>query len=110
MTRYEDKTVLLDNVGVTIKSYLRPGGARHIPYGSIQDVEVFEMGFWTGRHQLVGISPGRPRSWFHWDRSRNKRHKAISLDVGKWIRPTFAPDDPQAAEETLRTAIAGMGV
>ena len=63
------------------------------------------MGFWTGRHRLVGISFGRPRNWFHWDRNRNRKSTAISLDVGGWIRPTIVPDDPEAVEEILRAQV-----
>lgn len=105
MPRYEDGALLLDEDGVTIKSYRRPGGAKHIPYSSIRKFEVFEMGFWTGRHRLVGISLGRPRDWFHWDRDREARSTAISLDVGRWIRPTVVPEDPDAVEKILRTVI-----
>lgn len=105
MTRYEDQTVLLDDDGLTIKNYRKPGDAKRIPYGSIEDFEVFEMGFWSGRHRLVGISIGRPRNWFPWDRNRSDKRKAISLDVGKRILPTIAPDDPQAVETILRDIV-----
>lgn len=101
MTRYEDETILLDDDGLTIKSYLRPGHAKRIEYGSIKNFEVFEMGFWTGRHRLVGIGFGRPRSWFAWDRDRGRKHTAISLDAGGWIRPTIVPEDPAAVEAIL---------
>ena len=59
----------------------------------------------SGRYRLVGMSFGRPRNWFAWDRNRNSKRIAISLDVGKWIRPTVVPEDPDAAEEILRGAV-----
>ena len=68
MTPYEDEAILLDKDGVTIKNYRRPGDTKRIAYGSIQSFEAFEMGLWTGRYRLVGMSLGRPRNWFHWDR------------------------------------------
>jgi len=105
MGQYEDDAILLDDDSLTIKSYRRPGDAKQIEFGSIQSFEVFEMGFWTGRHRLVGISFGRPRNWFHWDRNRNRKSTAISLDVGGWIRPTIVPDDPEAVEEILRAQV-----
>ena len=105
MTHHEDDAILLDDDGVTIKSYRRPGDARRIEYRSIRNFEVFQMGFWTGRYRLVGISFGRPRNWFHWDRNRGSKRTAISLDVGGWIRPTIVPQDPKAVEEILRGAV-----
>ena len=105
--KYEDETVLFDDDGLTIKNYRRPGDARRIDYSSVRSFEVFEMGFWTGRHRVVGISFGRPRNWFHWDRSRNTKSSAISLDVGGWIRPTVVPEDPDAVEQILLGATSG---
>ena len=105
MTEYEDEAILLDEDGMTIKNYRKPGDPKRIPYGTIRSFEVFEMGFWTGRHRLVGISLGRPRNWFHWNRNRSKKRTAISLDIGKWLRPTIVPDDPTAVEETLRGSV-----
>ncbi len=106
MARYEDEAIALDDDAVTIKSYRRPGDAKHIEYASIRNIEVFEMGFWTGRHRVVGMSLGRPRNWFHWDRDRGNKRTAISLDVGGWTRPTIVPDDPKAVEEILRGAVS----
>ena len=105
MTSYEDDTILLDDEGVTITSYRWPGDMNRIGYTEIQRFERFEMGFWTGRHRLVGISPGRPRSWFHWDRDRKRKRTAISLDVGRLLRPTIVPVDPDAVEAILRGEI-----
>ncbi len=105
MNNYEDDAILIDDDGLTIKSYRWPGNAKHIEFGSIRDLEVFELGFWTGRHRLVGISLGRPHNWFHWDRHRSSKRLAISLDVGGWIRPTIVPNDPEAVEERLREAL-----
>ena len=106
MSSYEDEAVALGDEGVTIKNYRRPGDARQIPYDSIRGIDVYEMGFWSGRFRLVGISFGRPRDWFHWDPKRRGKDTAISLDVGKWIRPTIAPEDPRAVESILQEAIA----
>ena len=105
MTHYEDEVIVLDGDGVTIKSYRRPGDAKRIAYSSIRGIEVFEMGLWSGRLRLVGMSFGRPRNWFHWDSKRGSKGTAISLDVGKWIRPTIVPEDPNAAEDILRGAV-----
>jgi hypothetical protein len=105
MSRYEDDTILLDDTALTIASYRRPGDARRVEYGSIRSFQIFEMGFWTGRHRLVGISLGRPRNWIHWGRNRGDKRTAISLDVGAWIRPTIVPDDAEAVAEILYEAV-----
>jgi len=101
MSRYEDDTVLLDDDGLTIKSYRKPRDEKRIEYRSIRSFETFETGLFTGRHRLVGINPGKPRNWFHWGRGRSDKRTAISLDVGGWIYPTIVPDDPDAVEEVL---------
>ena len=105
MSHYQDDSILIDDDGLTIKSYRWPGNSKRIEFGSILSFEVFEMGFWTGRHRLVGISFGRPRNWFPWDRNRSGKRMAISLNVGRWTRPTIVPDDPKAVEELLRGAV-----
>lgn len=54
---------------------------------------------------MVGISFGRPRNWIPWGRSRTNKHTAISLDVGRWLRPAFVPDDPAAVDVILRGVV-----
>ena len=105
MAQYEDDMVVLDDDGVTIKNYRRRGDAKRIAYGDIRDIDVFEMGIWSGRYRLVGISFGRPRNWFHWNPNLGAKGAAIGLDVGKWIRPTMVPEDPATVEEILRARI-----
>jgi hypothetical protein len=105
MTRYEDDGILLGEDQLTIKSYRWGGNARRIAYRSVRSFEVFEMGLWTGRFRMVGISVGRPRNWIPWGRSRTNKSTAISLDVGKWLRPTIVPDDPAAVDGILRGVV-----
>lgn len=105
MTNYEDQSIALDEDGLTIKNYRKPGDTRRIAYRTIRSFELFEMGFWSGRHRLVGIGFGRPRSWFQWDRDRKNKNTAISIDVGKRILPTTTPEDPEAVEAILRASV-----
>ena len=105
MTQYEDTSITLDEDGVTIKNYRRPGDTKRIAYQTIRSFEPFEMGFWSGRHRLVGIGFGRPRNWFQWDRDRKNKLTAISIDVGKRILPTVTPDDPDAVARILRESV-----
>lgn len=105
MTRYEDDVILLGEDDLTIKSYLWGGNARRIAYRSVRGIEVFEMGLWTGRFRMVGISIGRPRNWIPFGRSRTNKRTAISLDVGRLLRPTIVPDDPEAVDGILREVV-----
>lgn len=105
MSGYEDDAILIDDAVLTIGSYRWPGDAKRIDLASIRSFEVFQMGFFTGRHRLVGMGIGRPRNWFHWGRGRGDRRTAISLDVGGLVYPTIVPEDPAAVEEILRAAV-----
>lgn len=105
MTRYEDTTVVLDDAGVTIKNYGRPGSTRTIDYSDIRRAELIDLGFGTGRYRLVGISPGRLRTFFHWDLERAHKPVAISLDTGRWLRRAITPDDPERVLAILEAAM-----
>jgi hypothetical protein len=103
MNHYEDAVIRLDESGVTVKSRARPERPRHIPYTQIIAAETVELKIGTGRFRLIGISPGRPRDWFHWDRSRSDKTTGIRLDLGRFFRIVITPDDPQAVLEAIRT-------
>lgn len=105
MADYEDESIVLDPTGIRIKSYRWPGDTKHIRYNEIRDVESFEMGFWTGRHRLVGLPLGRPRNWFHWGRHRRDKTTAVGLDLGRWIRPTLVPERPVEVADRIRSAL-----
>ena len=106
LNTYEDDTVEIDGNNVTIKRYFIRGRSKVIPLSSIRGVETFDMGPLTGRWRIIGLGPGRPRSWFAWDRKRRTKSVAISLDVGRWIRPAFSPSDPAAVAQILEEARA----
>ena len=100
--RYEDRVVRLDASGITVKNYYLPGRSRHIPYDDIDGVDLIDLGFATGRHQLVGIGPLRPQIFFHWDRDRSKKSQGLSLDVGRALRLAITPDDPERVLALVR--------
>ena len=102
MPDYEDDIVVLDDEHVLIKSYRWPGDKKSIPYRQIEDVEVFRMGFWTGRYQLVGLPLRRPHNWFSWNRNRRARNTAIGLKLGSWVRPTIVPNDASTVADILQ--------
>lgn len=94
MAMYDDSVVTLDDIGITVKNYYLPGRPRQIRYDNIKHSELIQLGFGTGRHQLVGIGPLRPRLFFHWDRKRSAKSHGLSLDLGRWLRLAITPDDP----------------
>ena len=94
MGTYDDDAVTLDETGITVKNYYLPGRPRTIRYNDIVHAEIIDLGFGTGRHQLVGIGPLRPRLFFHWDRKRSTKSHGISLDLGRRLRLAITPDEP----------------
>lgn len=98
---YDDGRISCDSTGVNISWYY-PWGAKHIPYPSIRSVE---------RLALIGANKIRRwRIWgsgdfIHWwnlDPGRTHKDLALVLDVGRRIRPTITPNDPEAVERILQ--------
>ncbi|MFK8023921.1 MAG: hypothetical protein AB8G26_08155 [Ilumatobacter sp.] len=107
MAAYDDVAVVVDDTGVTIKNYLVPGRAKLIAFDDIVDAELITIGFATGRHQLVGVGPGRPRLFFHWDRTRASKSHAVRLDVGKKLHVAITPEDPEQALAAIQQRLTG---
>lgn len=103
-----DAVVTLDESGLTVRDYYLPRRPRHVRYDEIVHAEVIDLGFWTGRHQLVGIGPFRPRLFFPWDRRRAGKSQAVVIDLGKWLRIAVTPEDPDRLLATLRERISGV--
>ncbi len=105
MATYDDDAVTLDEVGITVKNYYLPARPRTIRYDEIIHAEIIQLGFGTGRHQLVGIGPLRPRLFFHWDRKRSTKSHGLSLDVGRRLRVAITPDEPDRVLAHIRSRI-----
>lgn len=97
---YDDGNVALDGDGILIRRYY-PWGAKRIGYRALRGVQEVPL---TG--------PNRMRRWriwgsgdfVHWwnlDRHRPSKRSALVLDVGRRIRPTITPDDPQTVSRIL---------
>lgn len=106
MATYDDDVVTLDEIGITVKNHYLPGRKRLIRYDDIVAVEVIPLGFGTGRHQLVGIGPFRPRTFFHWDRQRSTKSRALCLDLGGWLRIAITPDKPDEVLAMIHRSLA----
>ena len=105
MSRYDDATITLDDDGITIHHHARPGRSRRISWADIRNAELIPLRFGTGRYRLVGYSFGRPRHFFHWDRSRTAKRDGISLDTGGWRRLAITPDDPHRVLALIRERV-----
>ena len=103
MATYDDDAVTLDERGITVKNYYLPGRPRTIRYDDIVHAEMIRLGFGTGRHQLVGIGPLRPRLFFHWDRKRSTKSHGLSLDLGRRLRLAITPDEPDRVLAHIRS-------
>ena len=106
MKLYEDAVVAVDEAGLTIKSNGRPGKERFVAFADIRDANLIDLRLGTGRYRLVGISPGRLRTFFHWDPNRHHKSHGISLDTGGWLRRAITPDEPQTVLEIVHGAIS----
>ena len=98
---YEDDQVSCTDTELVIKRYYFPGVAKRIAYADIRGVT---------RLELTGINAARRwRIWgsgdfIHWwnlDPHRPSKRVALVLDVGKKVRPTITPADPEAVERIL---------
>ena len=103
MPTYDDDVVTLDDTGITVKNYYLPGRPRHIRYDDVKHTELIPLGFGTGRHQLVGIGPLRPRLFFHWDRKRSAKSHGLSLHLNHWLRLAITPNEPDKVLALIRS-------
>jgi hypothetical protein len=104
MNLYEDKRIICDDHGITVRQYYFPLGKKRIAYDEIQWFDQLRIGALTGRYRIWGATD--PRYWFHLDASRPKKSKAIVIDKGDWVKAVLTPDDPdrvlQILEEKIR--------
>ena len=98
---YDDGLVALDQEGLTLRRYYFPLLlSKRIAYTDIVNVRQRAMGTWTGKWRLGGS--GDLRHWAPLDIHRPKKDTAIVLDLGKFVRPAFSPDDPERVMALLR--------
>lgn len=101
MTHYQDRSLIIDDDGITITSYLWPGNHRSIPFSSIVAFEEIAVGTFSGRHRLVGFEFRRLRDFFPWDTRRSASSRAIAVDVGRRVRPIISPEDYERVLELM---------
>jgi hypothetical protein len=98
---YDDGGVACDEEGVTIRRYY-PWGAKRIPYASIKGVEELPL---TGLNKMRRWRLWGSGDFVHWwnlDTGRPNKTMALVIDVGRHMRPTITPDNPETVERILR--------
>jgi hypothetical protein len=105
-TPYDDGLIRLDEQGITLRRYYFPwAGAKKVAYGRIKAVRSRPVGLTTGAWRIWGS--GDLRHWLPLDTHRRHRTRAIALDVGRWIRPTCTPAEPEQVLAILRDHVDG---
>lgn len=97
---YEDRWIECTPDELRIRGYYFPWGTKRIPYSSIRQVTIVDMGLLTGRARIWGSST--LRTWASLDPGRPSKSKALVLDTGGQIRPFVTPDDPEAVAAVIR--------
>ena len=95
---YDDGLIACASDELVIRRYsllLRP---RRIPYAEIRRVTKVQL---RGL-QKWRIWGGDVRHWFNFDARRPDKQVALVLDVGKHVKPTITPDDPQHVVDVLQ--------
>jgi len=98
---YDDGLVNLDRDGITIRRYYFPlATPKRIPYSRIKGIQEWRMGGLTGKWRIWGS--GDLRHWSPLDTRRPRKDRALILDLGRWVKPTFSPNDPDRVLQILR--------
>jgi hypothetical protein len=98
---YDAGGVACDDKGIVLKRYY-PWGAKRIPYPPIKGVQHLPL---TGTSKVRRWRIWGSGDFVHWwnlDTRRPGKTVALVIDVGRRIRPTITPDDPERVEQILR--------
>ena len=97
---YDDGRISCDQSGIRIGWYY-PWGAKRIPYEAIKGVEHLPLDGLNKVRRWRIWGSGDFVHWWNLDPRRIHKEVALVLDVGRRIRPTVTPDDPQAVERIV---------
>lgn len=102
---YDDGGVACDEQGLTIRRYYL-WGAKRIPYTSIEAVTELPLtDINTVRRWRIWGS-GDFLHWWNLDTKRPEKRLALVIDIGRHIRPTITPNDPETVEGILKERTA----
>ena len=97
---YDDGEIRLDETGLLIRRYY-PWGGKRVTYSSLRAVQHLPL---TGVDRVRRWRIWGSGDFIHWwnlDPHRPRKSVALVLDVGKMIRPTITPDEPDRVERIL---------
>jgi hypothetical protein len=104
-TAYNDGGIVCDQKGILIRRYY-PWGPKRIPYDALRGVEELPLvGADKVRRWRIWGS-GDFLHWWNLDPHRPDKRVALVLDVGRRVRPTITPEDPNAVERILKEHLA----
>ena len=101
---YDDGAIACDAKRLTIRRYYL-WGAKRVPYSSIKSVKELPL---TGVNAVRRWRIWGSGDFYHWwnlDTKRPGKRLALVIDVGRPIRPTITPDDPERVEAILKERI-----
>lgn len=102
-TIYEDRTVRIDDQGVTIRHYYFPLVSKFVPYSQIETVDLGVMSWLSGRLRIWGTTDFS--SWYSLDLSRPWKETAVVLTLAGRGAPSFSPKAPDRVETEIRSRI-----
>lgn len=97
---YQDRSIVLDDDGITIHWYYFPMGSKRIHWSEVRKVSTETMGAMTGKYRFWGTS--HPQYWLHLDARRPSKDRAIVLETDAWVRPVITPEDVDAALRVIQ--------
>jgi hypothetical protein len=100
-TVYDDGGIACDEEGVVIRRYY-PWGAKRVPYATIRSVQELPL---TGVNRIRRWRIWGSGDFLHWwnlDLRRPQKTLALVLDVGRHVRPTITPDNPEVIERIVK--------
>jgi hypothetical protein len=103
---YTDPRIRCTSTGIDVRGYYFPWGTKHIAYSSVHGLERVDLTAARGRGRVWGTA--NPGYWANFDPKRPHKRTALTLDVGRRVRPFLSPDDPDAFEAVVRER-AGLG-
>lgn len=100
---YDDGRIACDERGVTIRWYY-PWGTKRVPYDAIRSVKERPLSLVRGRWRIWGS--GDFVHWYNLDPTRTRKDVALVLDLGRRVKPTITPDDPDTVRRIVDERLA----
>jgi len=104
-TDYHDRWITIDDAGLSIRAYYFPWGTKRIPLEQIRQIERVSIGLATGRGRIWGTGNLTASVWASLDPRRPSKKVGFLVSSGGRVRALITPEDPDAAEQALRSRV-----